>query len=310
MIASLLLIFLNSFLSAKIIVNKADMEQINHNYKSAVFFYNIAYSYYCLNHFSQENKHLYLKIPYEIALCELKQKNNQKSSKILSVASSKIIKQYGYYSRENADFIREYLVEYSLSTNNINTARQELINSFTIYRKIGFNQNIMADLLRLNGDIFDLQKNYQKAAYLYEKAYSMINREPEIDYEIYTNIIHKMADCEVKQGHIENAIDIYKNTLHILQGSKRNENEAIAKIQLNLGDLYVKNELSYSGAIDAYENTINIVKTLPKTSYLRKNIYTYYEKLKDLYTKNNQSYKATDIDLELARRRRFAFFFD
>lgn len=315
MVVILLIIFLNSFFTVKVLVNKADIEQVNQKYSNALFLYNVASSYYNINHFSKENKALYLKIPYEIAVCQLKQKDKRQSLKTLSDASVKIVKQYGVYSKENADFIRQYLIEYNIQANNLQTASEELLYVFNLYRKIGLNQNIIADLLRQNGDILYAQANYQKASFLYNKAFSIImqnynKNNIDIDYEIYTKILHKICDCEVKTGQIDNAISIYKDTLNFLQKSDDKQNEAIANISLNLGDLYIKKGDSFSEAINCYNNAIDIIKNLPKASPLRKNLYSYYKTLKDLYTKNNQSYKASDIDLELARRRRFAFIYE
>lgn len=315
MVVILLIIFINTFFSVKILVNKADIDQINHKYSNALFLYGLTYSYYNINHFSKENKALFLRIPYEIAVCQLKQNNKRQSLKALSDASAKIVKQYGADSKENADFLRQYLIEYNIKTNNLQIASEELLYAFNIYRKVGFNQNIIADLLRQNGDIFYAQANYQKADFLYDKAFSIImqnynKNSPDIDYEIYTKIVHNICDCEVKTGQVDNAINIYQDTLKFLQQSSFKQNEAIANISLSLGDLYIKKGDSVSEAISCYNRAIDIIKNLPKASPLRKNLYSYYKTLKDLYVKNNQSYKASDIDLELARRRRFAFIYE
>lgn len=305
----LLCLFLNSFLSAKVIINRADQEQTNKKYQSAIFLYKLAYPYYSINHFSSVDKDFYMKIPYEISICELREHNTKKSEEIIFKTYSKIQKKYGYYSKENSDFIRKYLIEYYLTINNTTYAKRELLNLFSVYKEVNCDINTKADLLRLAGDIYYQQKDYYNAVSLYEKAYSVISKEPEIDFEVYTKIVHRICDYEIKNNRADNAIDFYKNALSFLQKSKEPNNESIVNIYINLGELYSRSDNNLQQAIASYENAIKLIKELPRGCYLRQNLYVYYNSLKDLYNRNNQSYKATQIDVELARMRRFSLFY-
>ncbi len=309
MIFILLYLLLNSFILTKVIINLANQDKANQKYNNALFLYNIAYSYYGLNHFSDENKKIYLKLPYEISFCEYKNNRKKESEEILSKASSRIQKQYGYYSKENAKFKRKFLIKYYLLTNNPKAAKGELFSLFGIYQKVDFDQNVRADLLRIAGDTFFQQKDPLRAIFFYEKAYSIISKQQKIDYEIYTNIINRICEYEIKEKRTDNAIQTYKNTLTFLQKTNNINNESIPVIMINLAALYSKREETTKEAIQYYEEAIKQIEKLPKSSSLKPNLYEYYSDLKSLYIKNNQPHKASKIDVELARRRRFAFLY-
>jgi len=219
---------------------------------------------------------------------------------------AKIQKQYGFSSTENASFIRKYLIEYYFLNNNLPLAKQSFNNLLTIYKKIGYNQDIMADLTRLAGDLYYQEKNYDTANAFYEKSFDIISKQTKMDYEIYTKIVDKMCDYQVKTDNIENAIQLYNDSILILKDAY-NQNEALAATYIKLGNLYNKDDGKTEDSIQCYEQALNIIKTLPRNSYFRRNINTYYLILKELYNNNGQSFKASEIDVELARRRRFEF---
>jgi len=78
---------------------------------------------------------------------------------------------------------------------------------------------------------------------------------------------------------------------------------------INLGDLYSQDDTTTKKAIKCYEHALKSIKELPRSNDYRENIKTYLVTLQNLYNKDGQSYKADEIDIELARQRRFAFIY-
>lgn len=309
-IAILLYSFMNSFIFEKIIYKEAESMQAHEKYDSAISLYNIAYFYYGLNHFSDDNKELYFEIPYQISLCYLAQKNKTKSVETMLKALTAIQTQYGMFSHENSYFIRKYLVSYYLENNRVTLAQREFNNLMIIYRNIGYNGNEMSDIIRISGDIYYQKKHYDTAINFYEQAYKSLVAQTNIDYDVFSKIVDRICDYDVINGRSDAAANMYKSSIQILKNAGKPEDELTAKMLLKLADLYTSMGTSQiTGAISCYEDAIDIIKKLPKTSYLKQNITSYYVTLKGLYNQSNQFHKAEDIDVELARRERFGFLY-
>lgn len=309
-ISVLLYSFINSFVFEKIIFKEAESQQAHAKYDSAITLYNIAYLYYSVDHHSDNNKELYFEIPYQISLCYLAEKNKSKSVEIMLKALTSIQTQYGIFSRENAYFVRKYLIQYYLENNRITLAQREFNNLLLIYKNIGYNGNEMSDIIRISGDIYYQKKQYDTAINFYEQAYKALIAQQDIDYEVFSKIVYRICDYEVVNGRTDAAIDMYKSSIQILENTGKHEDELTAKMLLKLAQLEAsQGNVQVTSAITAYEQAIDIIKKLPKTSYLRQNIVSYYQALKTLYNQANQFHKAEDIDVELARRERFGFLY-
>lgn len=308
MLTILFYLFFNTFLFKTVILNKANHDQINHKYNSAIVFYNIAYTYYKLNHFSQGNKDIYFELPYKISMCYLLENDKKDSAQIMLNGITDIQKQYGTFSKETAYFIKKYLIDYYLLNKNSNLAQLEFKNLITIYKTIGFDDNIVSDLLRLNGDINYQQENYSVAVNLYEQAYNKIIVQKDMDYEAFEKIVDRIGSYETQNDDVDGAIETYKKALSILSVAPDKYSDLNAKILIKLGDLYIADDLSAKDALNCYEQAVNIIKTLPKTNSLKQDIGTYLTTLKNLYIKTNQYTKANEIDLEITRQRRFSFY--
>lgn len=309
-VAVLLYSFINSFVFDKIIYKEAESNQAHEKYDSAINLYNLAYFYYGLNHYSQENKDLYFEIPYQISLCYLAQNNKTDSVETMLKALTSIQTQYGIFSRENAYFIRKYLIEYYLDNNRIGLAQREFNNLMIIYRNIGYNGNEMSDMIRISGDIYYQKKRYDTAINFYEQAYKSLSAESNIDYEVFSKIVGRICDYEVINQRPDAAANMYKSSIKLLKNTGKQENELTAKMLLRLAELYTTmGNVQITDAISCYEEAIGIIKKLPKTSYLKQNISQYYLALKGLYNQSNQFHKAEEIDVELARRERFGFLY-
>ncbi|MFA7657983.1 MAG: hypothetical protein WCY19_00960 [Candidatus Gastranaerophilaceae bacterium] len=309
MITTLLYLFLNNFIFEKIILVRADSDQIKRDYDSAINFYNISYFYYNINHFSKNNKEIYLRIPYEISICYLNENKKEQSIEEMLNAITAIQKQYGIFSRETAYFIRKYLIKYYLENNNIRLAKQEFNNLMTIYKIVGYSDSEMSDLICLKGDLYYQQKRYDSAMALYEQAYSAISTQNNIDYEILAKIVDRLCDYEIVNNNTAEAINIYQNSINLLKTSGWRQQELTAKMLLKLGDLYTKENNQTKTAIKCYEEAIGLIKKLPSNNYLKQNISEYLTTLKDLYNQDGQFHKVDEIDLELARKRRFSFLY-
>lgn len=309
-IAVLLYSFLNSFIFKKIIYKEAESMQAHAKYDSAINLYNVAYVYYGLNHFSDDNKELYFGIPYQISLCYLAQKNKPASVETMLKALTGIQTQYGMFSRENSYFIRKYLIAYYLENNRVTLAKREFNNLLIIFKNIGYSGNEMSDIIRISGDIYYQQKRYDTAINFYEQAYKALVAQQDIDYDVFSKLVDRICDYDVINGRQDAAIDMYKSSIQILKNTGKHEDELTAKMLLKLAGLYTSmGNNQITGAINCYEEAIDIIKKLPKTSYMRQNITQYYLILKGLYNQTNQFHKAEDIDVELARRERFGFLY-
>lgn len=312
MITILFYSFVNSFFFKEFIINKADEEKANHKCNNAVIFYNTAYFYYSFNHFSKLNKDIYFELPYKISLCYLEENNKEKSVKTMLNGITSIQKQYGVFSKETAFFIRKYLIEYYLTNNNLSSAKREFNNLLIIYKTIGYDNAIIADLNRLNGDLYYQQENYYEAIAFYKEAYNkIISQKNNIDFLAFAKIVNRICDYEVnKNNNIDEAIELYSNSVSILEKANNKHSDLTADMLIKLGDLYSQDDKTIRNAIICYEKAISIIKHLPVKHYLRKNIKTYLTVLKSLYNQNNQFQKANEIELEITKQKRFSFLFN
>jgi len=311
MILTLLYVFVNSFVFERVVIGKANNDEVNNRYEQAIMLYNVANFYYYLNHFSEDNKEIYFEIPYRISMCYLKEGNKDKSVDAMLVGITAIQNQYGIMSRENGYFIRKYLIEYYLSNNNNILAKKEFNNLLTIYKTVGYNDNEMSDMIRLSGDLYYQQHQYETAMSFYEKAYNEISKQNQIDYEVFSKIVTRICTYEVANQRMDDAVAIYKNSIQLLKTSGRKQNELAAIMLIRLGDLYSHdddNQVSRN-AIPYYEEAIALIKKLPNTVFLKQNLKVYLTTLKDLYTKNSQFTNAQQIDAELTKVQRFSFLY-
>ncbi len=299
-------LFINNFLFARIIMGQANNYELLKNYGSAISLYNVADVYYTLNHFSKENKEVYFQIPYKKAKCYMKSRQKKESIQSMLQGITKIQKQYGIFSRETAYFMRRYLVEYYLDNNGYSLANQEFNNLLTIYKKIGYDNNEMADMVRISGDLAFESKDYESAMEFYQRAYVIISKQPDIDDEIFMKITGRIALYEVQQNKADLAIDIYKNSIETIKNSNNPVKSVIAEMLIQLGDIYVIDGKT-KDAIICYEEAIGLIKKLPRVNFMRQNLNIYLNSLKDLYNKAGQFHKVREIEMEFARQRRFFF---
>lgn len=309
MIGILLYLFVDMFIFRAIIVGKADNYELNHKTKNAIAFYNIAYPYYKFNHFSEENKNIYFELPYKLSTCYLEINDKQNSVKSMLDGLTSIQSQYGFFSPENSLFMRKYLIKYFLMNKKPDIGRVEFNNLLTIYKKIGYSENIVPDLIRLKGDLYYEQGNYDKAMELYELSYKKLISQQNADYEILANIVNKICTYEIQNKNTNNAINTYTQAIKTLEDSGEKETSFTAEMLINLGDLYAQDDNSTKKAIKSYEEAVEIIKKLPRSNSLRENIKTYLITLQSLYNKDGQYHKVDEIDVELARQRRFAFIY-
>lgn len=307
MITILSYFVINNIFFTKIILGKANYEEIKQNYPKAITFYSIAYKYYGLNHFSENNKHIYFEIPYKISLCYLQEKNKQDSIKSLFEGLKNIQKEYGVYSKENAYFSRMYLIDFYLINNRYNLACKEFTNMIKIYRKVGYGNLEVADTIRIKGDLAYQQKNYDLAIDFYKKAINNFLFINKIDYTIYSRTIDRICNYYIENNNPQEAIKTYASAIDFVKKSNKNEKELRAQMLIKLANLYSLNDKTVKSAILCYEDALLIIDKLPSTTYSKQNINVYLQSLKNLYDLNNEYTKSREIEMELARKRRFSF---
>lgn len=307
MSATILWLVLNSFVFGTIINNLSNNASLSGKYPTAIKLYKTEYFYYSMFHFTEDNKEIYFGLPYKIAHCYLK--NNQKNESIAAMVTgiTKIHSQYGIVSRETAYFVRKYLIEYYLDNEKYALASKQFQSLLYIYKKIGYDEVEMADMIRLCGDLYYAQKQYEQAMDFYRKAYDLVSKQKKIDYDTFVKIVNRVAEYEVLNGKYDVAIDLYSKTATALINSGGKQNEYAANMFLALGSLYAKKPKT-KDAIKCYEEAIVLIKKLPRTTYLRQNLQTHLQTLKDLYNDDGQFHKVDEVEVELARERRFSFF--
>lgn len=306
MTVSLGYLFFNFFVFDSYILPKAAKEKYDHNYKSAIFLYNLAYPFYKINHSTEKNKEIYFKIPYELSICYLKEKNIGKSIESISKGLVSVKKEYGTYSNENAAFVRKYLISYHLERDDIKSAEKELGNLLTIYKKTGYNEDEVGDISRLKGDIYYQKKEYDNAIIFYKRAYKAISFDSQTDYEIFAKIVTRICNYELANNNRDKAIELYKKAINTFKDYAHGQSELSAELRLKLGDIYRTDDLSLAEAIKNYEEATIIIKELPKSSILRQNLEEYLTILKDLYVKVNDSKKSDALQTEILKLKRFS----
>ena len=309
MITTLVYLFVNNIFVPRFILAKADLDQINHKYSSAINFYNLSSFYYKINHFSKDNKNIYFKIPYDIAICYLYENKKKESIESMLNSITAIQEQYGIFSSETAYFMRKYLIKYYLDNNQIRLAQQEFKNLIVIYKMINYNYSEMSDLIYLKGDLYYHLKRYDDAMDCYQKAYNILITQQDIDYEIFYKIVDRMCDYKIINRDSIDAIELYKKSVDVLKESGKKQDELTASMLLKLGNLYTKQGSQTKAAIKCYEESIEIIKKLPANNYFKQNINEYLLTLENLYNDDGQFHKVDEINVELSRKRRFSFLY-
>jgi len=291
----------------KIILGKARYDEVNKRFNGAVAFYNVSRLYYQMNHFTSENQELYFEVLYRNSLCYIEKGDKEEAVKIMLNGLTSIHNEYGVLSKESAYFSRKYLIDFYLYNDCYSLAFREYQNLLAIFKTIGYNANEMSDIIRLRGDLYYQHKDYDKAASLYKRAYAKISKQNDIDYDVYAKIITRIADYDIATKSTGEAIELYKTSLDKFVASGKKQEALTAQLALNLGDIYAKDSSTTKQAITCYEKALKIIKSLPNSAFLKQNITTYLKTLKGLYNDDGQFHKVEEVDVELARKRRFTF---
>lgn len=303
-------IFLDTVIVGQFIMNKANNDAIDKNCKSAIPYYNMAYLFYNFFNFTEQDKYNYMEISYKKAMCYLKTNKKADSIGTMVLGLSNIEKKYGVFSRENAYFIRKYLIEYYLTNNKSKLAMNEFNNLLQIYKVIGYKDYEMADLTRISGDLYYQQKQYDIAMDFYKKAYDSISKQSNIDYEVFSKIVKRIATYEIQNQKTDVALGIYKSSIDVLLNSPVKNSEITAQMLLDLANLSASGDPpNLPEAEIRYEQALEIIRKLPSTNYLKLNIIEYYKTLKDFYTTSGKTQKADEIQDAITRHERFRFLY-
>ena len=305
MLATLFCFFINTYIFGRVLSNLATNYEISGKYAEAINLYNIEYNYYTVFHFTNDNKERYFKLPYQIASCYLKRNEKHKSVDSMILGLKRIHTQYGTYSRETAYFTRKYLIEYYLDNKNYRLAYQEFKNLLTVYKKIGYRGNEIADMIRLSGDLYYAQQKYDEAMMFYGQSYKAISGQPEIDYETFVKIVNRLAEYDVLNKEPKAAISLYTKTIADLKLAGKKQNETRAQMLISLAEVYTETG-NVKSAIASYEQALEIIRHLSPTNYLRQNVITYLNTLKELYNDDGQFHKIDEIEVKITKVKRFS----
>lgn len=304
----LLYFIVNSFIFAGLIMGFADASKYSHEYGKAISMYNLAGIYYKINHFSAKNKSIYFEIPYDKAVCYWEEGKKPESTKSMLDGIAAIQNQYGQTSVESAYFIRRYLIDYYLYCDKERLAELEFNNLLNIYKSTGYTTNDLADLVRLSGDLHYKKGQYDKAMDFYKRSYNAFSKGTDVDYDVFVKIVKRIAAYEAKKGNLTLASSILQASIETLKNSGKAQNSLTAELYLYYGDVCDKQN-DFKGAVLAYEDAIKIIRNLPETNYLKRSLSDIYLVLKRFYGETGQYTKSTEVDIQLARKRRFHIWF-
>lgn len=307
MIMTFAYLFVNNFVVDKIIIGKANYEEIKDHHTKAIGLYNIAYGYYKFNHYTEDNKTNYFELPYKMALCNLEANKKSEAAKNMLKGIKAVQGEYGVFSQEYAYFIRKYLIDYYLVNENYNAAAREYQNLLIIYKKTGYTNSDTVDMLRLKGDLAYAQGENEIAMGLYKQALQSLPNMRDIDYKIYFRILTRMCNYDVENKNGLDAIIRYQKAISFLKKSGKKQRELTAQCYLQLGEVYMHQEKAIKSSILCYEDAIKIIETLPSTTFSKQHINEYLTTLKGLYDQDGQFHKVDEVEVQLTRIRRFSF---
>lgn len=300
--------FIDAFVFGEIIVNQAYNDFTSKKCDNAINLYDVAYKYYTVANFSADDKEMFMEIPYNKAICYIHEHKKEKAIQSMLNGLVAIQSKYGVFSRENATFIRKYLIAFYLDNGQTKLAETEFNNLMTIYKNIGYDNYEMADMIRISGDLFYAQKNYDVAIQFYTKAYNIISKQHQIDYDIFKNIVERIATYEAANKRNTVAMNIYESSIQTILANGKEGYESAALLLINQAKLY--EQLGETKpAVAAYEKAIDLIVKLPSTNYLKRDIKEYWLALRALYTNNGDFSKADDIDVKISRHERFPFLY-
>ena len=297
---------INTLLFKNYFVGNAFTDKLEGNYQESISYYDKAQWYYDINHFSEDNKDIYFKIPYEKAVCYLKLNQPKKSISTMVSALTAIENEYGVYSEEMAHFIRKYLIEFYLQSDDVNLAYQEFKNLLDVYKHIGFSDPELADIMRLSGDIYYQKGQIDEAIELYQKAYKSAALIKQMDYDVFFNIVDRVTDYMDKELKNQQLEDIFKQSINVFTTAEPPKKEMAAAMLLKYGDYLAKHDHKKE-AVDKYYDALMYIRHLPRSSYLQKHSAEYIKSLKQLYDDIGQFHKVRQLDIEMAKKRRFSF---
>ncbi len=195
--------------------------------------------------------------------------------------------QYGFYSKENAYFIKNYLIDFFIQNGNINLAKTAFRNLVAIDKKIGYDYSELADVTRITGDIYFAQGKIELALTFYNNAYNIISKEKNPDLKILMTITNKICENELKLQMIENVIEIYKHSIKIVRESPQKQETILVNLLINLGNIYSKSDDTMQNALDCYNEAILISKKLSIATTPRQNLENYISSYKKIKVKND-----------------------
>lgn len=252
------------------------------DYKAALGRYNLALFYYKLNHYTNHTKNNYFDVSYKVSVCQYNENQKKKAYENILTTAREIQAQYGFYSKENAYFIKKYLMEFYLENNELVLANNAFRSLLIVESKIGYSNSETADLTRLSGDIYFMAKDVNTALILYNRAYEIISKETKPDYEILMNITNRVAKNKLSLLMTKESIDLYKSSISIVRKAPKKQNEILVNLLVNLGDICAKNDYTVGEAAECYKEAIEITKKLSMKTTAKQNLVEYISTYKKL----------------------------
>lgn len=182
------------------------------------------------------------------------------------------------------------------------------------FKKIRWDQ--VADLTKRAANYYAIEKQYDKAAYLYIQAADHYTKSNDDEYEIpaclleAANLYKKCYQKYLDDEYLQKALSYYSMTKDSYLRMSRNHNAG--DIQKNIADLYVEVKLyddavlAYYNAIDYYENThykSNIIKCYEKIFEMQINYLEKYDDAISTISSILEYYSGTDIYNRINQRK-------
>lgn len=280
----LLLVVLDRAIIRYGLVANADQFKQDGNYYYATMLYKAAEPYYSLMKFTPEHKKMFSEIKGKEGISCLRSGKTYDAETAMAYGLMDVEKSYGLKSYETAEFIRNYLIPYYIEKGDVDHAQRFANYALNIYKSSPKYINEIADILRLYGKSEVLAKNDYRAYELYVSSLRLIKGVSHVNYDIYLAIVDDTAQYYKSQNKPDELIALYAQTVDDIEKRDKNEKAPLAMAYRSLAKGYCAQE-DYQKSVVFYEKSISIIKTMPKSSLLRKQLVSIMYELVDVYEK-------------------------
>lgn len=275
--------FINNAIYGNLIWNNAYRFQLSGEYHAAVNLYNYTVKYLSKTDFIPSNRQKYIEVQYRKAICYLKLNQINLADEAIKEGMYLMMESFGLNSKEYAEYVRMYVVEYYIQKKDFKLASDYLKLAEYLYLKLKTNGNELASINRLYGDLYYALGNEKLAAKYYQNAYRLTNKYKELDIDSVIVISQRIANWYIRHDMPDQAVFVYSKLLDLLQTRNCKDKTKYAYVKWLLASAYAANGRNET-AIGYFNDAYAVIKKLPEHYYLKKNIDNLREDMVKCYS--------------------------